>query len=250
MTIIKTIKFDLPIDGTKVKNIEELREHFTVEILELYNNGILLKWLRARKNIKEVSRLEAIPVALPSSISSLKALCDIFKVDTDDMILSAALGMPPEKMEKNFPEIKAQYRAIAKAEIEAKAKESIVSGKYLIHANRIVTDTETKLMWKQDSEVGQYTWDNAMKKFGKNVSFAGYNNWRMPTIEELKTLVDKEHSPTIDLTAFHNTPAMFWSASLHASNGDYAWFVNFDVGSASWYYKYGAFQVRLVRSGQ
>lgn len=247
---MKIIKFDLPIDGVKVKNIEELREHFTVEILELYNNGMLLKWLRSRKNLQEVNYLEAIPATL-SRFSLLKTLCEIFTVDADDMIISSALGMPPEKMEKNFPEIKAQYRAIAKAEIETKAKESIVSGKYLIHANRTVTDTENKLMWKQDSEMGKYTWNDAMENFGNNVHFAGYNDWRMPTFEELKTLFDEKHSPVINSIAFPNTPSSaFWSTSPVTNLSKYVWVFNFGSSGSNYGDKTSSHSVRLVRSGK
>ena len=71
-------------------------------------------------------------------------------------------------------------------------------GQYIDHGNGTVTDTNTGLMWKKCSE-GQtgnqcsgkaktYNWYQAMKKF-KQVSFAGKNDWRMPTIEELRTLV-------------------------------------------------------------
>jgi hypothetical protein len=126
---MKIIKFDLPIDGVNVKTIEELREHFTVEILTLYNNGMLLKWLHSRKYLKEASHLEAMPATL-SRFSLLKTLCEIFVVEADDMIISAALGMLPEKMERNFPEIKAQYRAIASAETAFEASKPIIEKEY------------------------------------------------------------------------------------------------------------------------
>lgn len=63
----------------------------------------------------------------------------------------------------------------------------------------LVKDTETKLMWMRCS-LGQtwdgstctgkaleYTWAETMKQNGFN--YAGYSNWRVPKIEELKTLV-------------------------------------------------------------
>jgi formylglycine-generating enzyme required for sulfatase activity len=88
MIVIKPIKFDLPIDGVKVKIIEELREHFTVEILALYEDGRLLQWCRTRKMFEEVSRLEAIPAAM-SRAALLQKLCDIFSVNANDMIIAA-----------------------------------------------------------------------------------------------------------------------------------------------------------------
>ena len=37
---MKPIKFDLPLNGTKVHNLEELRDNFTTEILELHASGL------------------------------------------------------------------------------------------------------------------------------------------------------------------------------------------------------------------
>lgn len=119
MIAVKTIKFDLPIDGIKVKNLDELREHFTVEVLDLYNNGLLLKWMCSRQMRDELNQLEQKASTELSRMALMKVLCEVFGVDADDMIIAAALGMPPKKMEKNFSEIKAQYRMIAHEEITA-----------------------------------------------------------------------------------------------------------------------------------
>ncbi|EIJ35707.1 DUF1566 domain-containing protein [Thiothrix nivea] len=140
-------------------------------------------------------------------------------------------------------------------------RENDLTGRYIIHDNGTVTDTQTGLMWKRCSEgqsgadcsgnPAEYSWNAAMSKFGEGVSFAGYNDWRMPTIEELKTLVDKSQKPTINQTAFPNTPsAWFWSASPVAYNGYGAWYVYFFDGHDGYYGKVNGGSVRLVRSGQ
>ncbi len=79
---MKAIKFDLPIDGTKVRTIEELREHFSTEILDLYKNGLLLKWLI---NQRYPSYAQAVEQLLPTETDAnlLKLLCGIFEVDVD-----------------------------------------------------------------------------------------------------------------------------------------------------------------------
>ena len=46
---MKLIKFDLPINGTKARNLEELRENLTDEILALALSGQLERWLRTRQ---------------------------------------------------------------------------------------------------------------------------------------------------------------------------------------------------------
>ena len=254
MHVIKTIKFDLPIDGVKVKNVEELRDHFTIEVLELYQNGLLLKWLRSRNMVEEVSQLESLSKTL-SRVQLMTALCEVFKIGTDDMIIAAALGMPPEKMAKNFPELKQQYRTIAYNEAKAtwlaeEEKKPVIMEHYLVYKNGTVKDTKTHLMWKQEPEVGEYIWDNAMQQFGSNVSFAGYDDWRMPTMDELKTLLSEDGSEELNQKVFRGLSGTFWSASPYVGNGYGAWVVHFDYGSDGWYGKYDACQVRLVRSGQ
>ncbi|UJS23993.1 DUF1566 domain-containing protein [Thiothrix winogradskyi] len=206
MTVLKKIKFDLPIDNIRIKNLEELREHFSVEILKVYHDGILEKWLQSRSYSDEFNAIQNLKKTHVSDRLLLERLHNIFSTRT------------------------------------------IISGKYVIHENRTVTDTKTKLIWKQDSEVGQYTWSDAMEKFSHNVRFAGNNDWRMPMIEELKTLIDKNHCPTIYLTAFPDTPsAAFWSASPHAYGALYVYFGN---GDDIWGNKNKEYRIRLVRNGQ
>nr|MDU9046637.1 DUF1566 domain-containing protein [Candidatus Electrothrix aestuarii] len=72
-------------------------------------------------------------------------------------------------------------------------------GQYIDHGDGTITDTEIDLMWKrcleglsgvncEEGEVETYTWDDAVTRF-KSVEYAGYKDWRLPTIDELKTLV-------------------------------------------------------------
>lgn len=160
---------------------------------------------------------------------------------------------------------------------------NLIAGRYIDHGNGTITDTQSSLMWKKCSEgqsdntcngeVSRYEWDDAMSRFKGGVSFAGYSDWRMPTKEELKSLVycsngknspwsDFEpcgdegtyQRPTINQQAFPNTPnAWFWSSSSYANDGDNdAWFVGFDYGYGSYGYKGNVLisVVRLVRSGK
>ncbi len=132
---------------------------------------------------------------------------------------------------------------------------------YVDQGNGTVSHTPTRLIW-QRCAMGQtwtgstcsdtastYTWD-AAKLLTSN--FAGQNDWRLPTEEELLSLVDySKWSPAIDTTFFPNTPAsFFWSASANAGIFHLAWNVNFSYGDAYSYYKNDSYQVRLVRAGQ
>ena len=88
----KTIKFRLPIDGVKVSTLDELRDHFTVEIVGHFRSGLLAKWLRSRRMTKQLDEVEAL-IANEDSVV-LRELCDIFGVEADADAISAAVAAP------------------------------------------------------------------------------------------------------------------------------------------------------------
>ena len=105
-----------------------------------------------------------------------------------------------------------------------------------------------------------YAFTNAVNAKG----LCGKKDWRMPTVDELMTLVkcsdgkydtdgsctyyESVSTPTINSTYFPNTVSgWYWSSSPDASNISFAWFVNFSNGYSYSYFKnYNSF-VRLVR---
>ncbi|CAK0762148.1 conserved exported hypothetical protein [Gammaproteobacteria bacterium] len=128
---------------------------------------------------------------------------------------------------------------------------------YVDNGDGTVTHAPTCLIWKRCAEgqgwngatctgtAGSYTWDQA-----NSLS----NFWRLPTEEELRSLVDytiASPGPTINTTWFLNAPSSdFWSGSPVAGYSDYAWSVSFDGGYDDWDYRLSYFAVRLVRAGQ
>jgi hypothetical protein len=134
--------------------------------------------------------------------------------------------------------------------------------RYTDHGDGTVSDGDTGLMWKQCSEgqggvdcgegrVTGYTWSEALQQ-AEASTHAGYGDWRLPNVKELKSLVERRcYDPAINIIYFPNTAsADYWSSSPYANYSGSAWNVDFDSGYDGYGYKNYDYAVRLVRGRQ
>lgn len=102
----------------------------------------------------------------------------------------------------------------------------------------IESDTLTGLTWVANPTGNQYNWENALASVP--TSYCGYSDWRLPTINELRSLVNytanqNNSNPAewLNSQGFINVqPGRYWSATSYDSQN--AWPVYFNDGSNSY----------------
>ena len=151
--------------------------------------------------------------------------------------------------------------------------------------NGVIKDQRTGLFWEKKSDDGSiHDWDNAyswstgspwnfdgtaatvfLATLNTVPCFAGFCDWRLPTIEELSGRSDGGYATggIVDLTVSgcgSGTPCInaifgptvssyYWSSSTSQFFPSYAWGVFFDDGEASYGGKTAGTYVRAVRGG-
>ncbi|MGZ5052652.1 MAG: Lcl C-terminal domain-containing protein [Methylobacter sp.] len=148
--------------------------------------------------------------------------------------------------------------------------------------DNVVIDTHSRLMWTRcllgatwngttcEGKADSYGWQQA-QKLAKDSTYAGFDDWRVPTLEELKSLADKETAvpmvkiPNINQTVFptpncqgarrtashHDGHSCWqWSSTPIKDSRHYMWIVYFDYGYGSANYEADMFALRLVRNNR
>jgi len=126
--------------------------------------------------------------------------------------------------------------------------------------NNTVKDNLTGLVWTKNANLpgGTLTWQAALDyvagmNAGTYENF-GYTDWRLPNVNELKSLIDNskydlalpQGQPFTNVQSYY-----YWSSTTNAYYTDYAWFVNMSYGYVSYDYKSNDSNYAWpVRSGQ
>jgi hypothetical protein len=109
-------------------------------------------------------------------------------------------------------------------------------GGYADNGDGTVTDTSTELMWQQQAGSSIQRWEGALA-YCEGLNLGGHTDWRLPTIKELRSLVDySRYNPAINTTYFPNIfSSFYWASTTYAYSTGNAWGVPFYYGGGSLY---------------
>jgi Protein of unknown function (DUF1566) len=95
------------------------------------------------------------------------------------------------------------------------------------------------------------SWQDA-GEFCENLEFAGHTDWRLPSISELESLIDRtQFNPALpEGYPFLNVQSSwYWSSSTRTGHPQFAWYVGMYGGDVCYYDKAGNVYHLPVRGG-
>ncbi len=132
-------------------------------------------------------------------------------------------------------------------------------GRWTVHGDGTLSDAFTNLMWKQCAEGSDgaqcrqgrpatFNWPQAQARAAAS-TFAGHTDWRVPTGEELTSLLQPGcFMPALNLAWFPNTPSSwFWFQSPEADHTERAGQLSFAFGQMFSVNQRNPAHLRLVR---
>jgi uncharacterized protein DUF1566/curli production assembly/transport component CsgG len=121
-------------------------------------------------------------------------------------------------------------------------------GRYCDYGSGTISDTSTGLVWQQIADDRERTWVQAIA-YCRGLKLAGKNDWRLPNIDELESIVDKASKGTaINMAFFLDAkPEHYWPSTIYEGDTKGARYLNFSSGSKGWHDKTRSNYVRCVR---
>jgi hypothetical protein len=122
-----------------------------------------------------------------------------------------------------------------------------------------VLDRETGLVWEESPSASTYSWSSAIT-YCRHKTLGGRKGWRLPTVEELLSLVDPaQNSPALPSGHLFDTDCSsggcvdsvyYWAATTIVGDTTYASFVDFGYGGEAINAKTYSYHAWCVRGGQ
>jgi len=157
-----------------------------------------------------------------------------YRVGTDKAVKNSAFGVNHATGHiKAYPD-GSDISPMAGKCVRCVQGEDYLINDFVDNGDGTVSDRATGLMWMKDDSGKGLDWESALA-YADNLSYAGYDDWRLPNVKELQSIVDYSGVyPAIDQSYFNITDedAYFWSSTSAYFNPAtpghyYAWYVAF-----------------------
>ncbi|MDM8515080.1 DUF1566 domain-containing protein [Desulfobacterales bacterium HSG16] len=104
----------------------------------------------------------------------------------------------------------------------------------------IIFDRETGLTWQKSDSGNEMTYEEAEAYVSQlnHDHFEGCNDWHLPTVDELVSLIEPEQNSAglyID-PIFDCSEGWYWNWTSDKRVGGGAWYVGFNLGNVGWHY--------------
>lgn len=130
-------------------------------------------------------------------------------------------------------------------------------GTKVINNDKVITDHYTGLMWHQSGSIDQLEWTKGVDWIDElnTREYAGYVDWRMPTVDEAASLLRQKeiNMPQFINPDFSCLQENIWTCdsyevSLDWNQLDVAWYVDYTDGYISKHYTCCGHYIRPVRT--
>lgn len=175
---------------------------------------------------------------------------------TSFVLLSAAVIESANGQTLPHVKLRTEYKSLSKSDHEGlhnlligKFSNNQKDGRIIDHnykletidGGKVVIDNFTGLMWHQSGSIGiGISWQQAeewVKKLNSN-GYAGFHNWRLPTLEEAASLLkaNKDGSVLYIDPIFNSAQKYIWTGDIYKKED--RWFVDLNQGNYTWSSKY------------
>jgi len=114
----------------------------------------------------------------------------------------------------------------------------------------IVKDSMSGLEFQDDAVGSRMKWEAAISHC-EALTLGGHSDWRLPNVNELKSIADRSKvDPAIEDTFTNTNSDRYWSSTTYEGNKNDSWTVYFGSGYVGNDPKGSSNYVRCVRDGQ
>ena len=280
------LQYSKPLDEASIQ--DSIADNYTINQNETIDSSpsTTAKYNSTKKYYHHIISL-VDPITLKEQNISIatSTLTDLARVDADSTktLIRATTGS--KKLKKT-----GQVKSYDERGVEAYFKRPIKDDGYYQSGviphysrddeNNTVTDHITGLMWADDTNVSSVTkpWlttenyndckdngnncentdsdpsnpdDDTATEYCETLGLGGFNNWRLPSINELIYIADiNKKNPAIDSVFKNVVSSFYYSSNTDIGIESNAWGISFYRGSDYWSYKSDSQYIRCTRDGQ